>query len=80
MSKVEKIYKFIENEYGSRRVWISDLSTKLGISKYKANILTIEAGYERGKRIKPVNIHNFKNNINVVTVIAEIQDNLVDAL
>ncbi len=79
-SKAEIIYNLIENEYGSRNLWISDLAIKLGISKYKANILTLEAGYERGKKIKSNNIQQFKNNLKVTSIIKDIKDDLLDAL
>ncbi|WOO35109.1 hypothetical protein R2R35_15030 [Anaerocolumna sp. AGMB13020] len=80
MNKVEKVYKYIVNEYGSRNVWISDIAKSLNITKREANTLTIEPGFVRGKRVKTKNMSSFISNIKVITIIMGIRDYRIDKI
>lgn len=80
MNKLERIYKFIINEYGKRGAWISDIAYKLEISKTQANILTIAAGYGRGKTVKACNLEKFRNDNSVQLVASSISDDLMNRL
>jgi len=80
MNKVEKVYKYIVSEYGSRNLWISDIGKKFDISNKDANILTIEAGFVRGKRVKTKNMSSFISNMKVSTIIMGIHDYRIDKL
>lgn len=80
MYKVEKVYKYIVSEYGSRNMWISDIAKSLHITNKEANTLTIEAGFFGGKRGRSKNVSSYIDNIEVNTIIMGIPDYLLDAL
>jgi len=45
----KELYDYIILEYGTRKCWISEIASNLGISKRNANHLTYALGYRRGK-------------------------------
>ena len=58
--------------YGCRTYWLSDLARSLGISRKEANILTIAAGYSRGKLNRIVSVAEFMNNPDVRYILNKI--------
>ncbi|BCZ46850.1 hypothetical protein psyc5s11_29170 [Clostridium gelidum] len=72
MTKIEKIYTFIEKYYGNRGAWISDIASKLGISEKQANVLTYAAGFKRGKRSNTNSFTNFSQDKSVILIAANV--------
>lgn len=74
MNKTEIIFNLIHEFYGMRGWWISDLAEKLGVSQRDSNILTIAAGYSRGKRKRFVSLADFAANTDVIEVVERVPD------
>lgn len=75
-----ELFEYIEKEYGSRGMWISDLAKNLNISITHANMLTLALGYRRGKKAKDISIKDFENNISVKYIQGRILDNVLKKL
>ena len=61
----KQLFDYINEYYGLRGVFISELAKNLGISYKHANILTIKAGYRRTKKTKNVTFTDFSSDKNV---------------
>lgn len=73
---IEKLYDYIEREYGQRGMWISDIAKNLQISEQNANILTYALGYRRGKKKYNVTLNTFRQYIVVKNLVDNIDDNI----
>lgn len=78
--KIDKIYHYIEEKYGRREIWISDIARKLGISKGEANALTITAGYSRGKKDRSVSLEEYRKEAAVIFIVSKIPDTIMESL
>ena len=74
MSKIQKLYNYIEVMYGKRGAWISDIASQLEISSEKANMLTYAAGYRRGKKSVPIQSQQFCTDTRVVFIASMIEE------
>lgn len=66
------VLELINEDYGSRKVFISDLAQKLGISYAHANKLTQLAGYNRTKKLKDISLAEFSQNRTVQYIVNKI--------
>ena len=68
----KQLFDYINEYYGLRGVFISELAKNLGISYKNANILTIKAGYRRTKKTKNVTFTDFSSDKNVQYIASKI--------
>ena len=68
----EQLFNYINEYYGLRGVFISELAKQLGISYRNANRLTIKAGYRRTKKTKNVTFTDFSSDKNVQYIASKI--------
>lgn len=69
---IKKIYDIVNEDYGCRGIYISQLAHMLSISYRQANALTLAAGYHRGKRISNVTLSEFEKDTTVQHIIDKI--------
>lgn len=41
MNRIERVHQYITEQYGNRKIWISDIAEKLNISRTEAIIKSI---------------------------------------
>lgn len=68
----KQLFDYINEYYGLRGVFISELAKNLGISYKNANILTIKAGYRRTKKVENVTLEEFSGNGAVKYIVSKI--------
>lgn len=66
---IKQVFDLINEEYGLRGLFISELAGKLRISRKHANMLTIKAGYRRTKKVENVTLEEFSSNETVKYII-----------
>ena len=49
MKNVRELYKYLQENYGKRKLYISEIAQDLKISYEEANTLTLALGYRQGK-------------------------------
>lgn len=68
----KQLFDYINEYYGLRGGFISELAKNLGISYKYANILTIKAGYRRTKKVSTVTLSQFSKDPSVQYIINNI--------
>lgn len=70
---LRELYDYINNSYGVRGMWISDLAIYLGIGRRNANHLVYAAGYRRGKLSPKSSFMYFSNDEGVQNIFKLLQ-------
>lgn len=68
-----ELYSYIVANYGKRYFYVSDLATKLNISRKSARLLTQALGYHRTKRTSAVQFNTFAANKAVTQILPKIK-------
>lgn len=77
---LKELYDVINEEYGNRGCFISELGDKLKIPAEKANILTLSCGYSRTKRSYNVPFLEFAKDTNVQNIARYIETDAIYCL
>lgn len=80
MNKTEQVQQYIKEQYGNRQAWISDIAAKLNISRAEANMLTMKAGYRRGKEKNTAPENDFGNDSDIKRIISKIPDEVIKSI
>lgn len=77
-AKAVKVFRIINEIYGTRAVWITNLAELLCISVSDAGTLTAACGYCRGKHITDISLREFASNTDVAEVLKKIPNKAVE--
>lgn len=69
---LKQLFDYINEYYGHRGAFVSELANNLSISYKHANILTIKAGYRRTKKTKNVSFTDFASDKDVQYIASKI--------
>lgn len=62
---LQELYEYVLESYGSRKCWLSELATALGISLKDARYITRSLGFARGRATVVTDFKNFSDNAEV---------------